>query len=190
MRLGIDLDNTLADYSAPLQRLCRAYGVNSTDQDSKLALRGHLRRAGREDEWTRLQGELYGPLMEEARPFAGVEDFLARAAASGVACCVVSHRTRHPFAGPPHDLHASARQWLQRLGPLEIYLEETKASKLGRIGRLGIAAFIDDLPELLGDPGFPGGVRPVLFDPSRHHKGSWTGEACASWAEVERLFLP
>lgn len=189
MRIGIDLDNTLADYATPLKRLCREHGIDPGGGDPKLALRGFLRAQGREPEWTQLQGELYGPLMEEARPFAGVEDFLARAAAAGVVCCVVSHRTRHPFAGPPHDLHAAARQWLQQLGALDIYLEETKALKLGRIGTLGLAAFVDDLPELLGDPGFPAGVRPVLFDPSGHHRDDWGGETCATWAEVGRLFL-
>ncbi len=192
MRIGIDLDNTLADYSAPLARLCREHGVKDGGADPKLALRDHLRRAGQEPEWTRLQGEIYGPLMAEARLYAGAADFLSRAATQGARCFVVSHRTRHPLAGQAYDLHESARRWLlaQGLGSTEIYLEETKSRKLARIAALGVEAFIDDLPELLGAPEFPVGARPILFDPARHHAEAWSGRSCSSWADLGKLLLP
>jgi hypothetical protein len=189
MRIGIDLDNTLADYAAPLARLCREYGVANGGTEPKLALRDHLRRAGREPEWTRLQGEIYGPLMAEARLYPGAADFLAQASAAGTSCVVVSHRTRHPIAGQGYDLHESARRWLADcgLGSIEIHLEETKALKLARISSLSLDVFIDDLPELLGDPAFPAGVEPVLFDPASHHHNSWEGRGAASWSAVSDL---
>jgi len=189
MRIGIDLDNTLADYAAPLARLCREYGVADCATEPKLALRDHLRRAGREPEWTRLQGEIYGPLMAEARLYPGAADFLAQGLGAGTSCVVVSHRTRHPIAGQSYDLHESARCWLADcgLGSIEIHLEETKASKLARISSLGLDVFIDDLPELLGDPAFPAGVEPVLFDPASHHRNSWGGRVVASWSALSDL---
>ena len=112
MRIGTDLDNTLADYGNVVRQMCRAHGIEPGEGDPKLALRSYLRAAGREPEWTALQGELYGPLMEGAEPFPGAVDFLASAASSGIECVVVSHRTRRPIAGQPHDLHASARAWV------------------------------------------------------------------------------
>jgi len=192
MRIGIDLDNTLADYSTPIARLCREYGVCSTGLNAKLTLREHLREHGREAEWTNLQGEIYGPLMPEARLFPGAAEFLSRAMGSGSECFVVSHRTRHPIAGQAYNLHQSARLWLQGqgLGDIAVYLEESKISKLTRIGSLGPDVFIDDLPELLGDRAFPVGVRPVLFDPARSHTADWIGQACASWSELTGLLLP
>jgi hypothetical protein len=46
---------------------------------------------------------------------------------------------------------------------------------------------VDDLPELLGDPAFPAGVRRILFDPGRLHAPPAGVVAAASWSEVARL---
>jgi hypothetical protein len=192
MRIGIDLDNTLADYTRPLVRLCAEYGVTPGLGDPKLALRGFLRGEGREPEWTRLQGEIYGRLMAEAQPFAGACDFLKSASAAGISCVVVSHRTRHPIAGQPHDLHEQARNWLRRAGfeGLPVYLEETKLAKVARIESLGVDVFIDDLPELLTDRSFPRGVRRFLFDPLGHHGTTFGLERVASWRDLSALLFP
>lgn len=192
LRVGIDLDNTLADYAAPLERLCREHSVPVGQGDPKLALRGFLRAAGREDEWTRLQGELYGPLMMEARPFPGIPDFLAAAERNGVSCFVVSHRTRTPIAGQPHDLHEAARGWLAShgLGSLQVHLEETKSAKLGRITSLDLGLFVDDLPELLCDPGFPPGVRRYLFDPRGEHASLQGVARVDSWEAMRQTVFP
>lgn len=192
LRVGIDLDNTLADYAAPLERLCREHDVPVGQGDPKLALRGFLRAAGREEKWTRLQGELYGPLMMEAQPFPGVAEFLAAAQCSGVSCCVVSHRTRNPIAGQAHDLHAAARGWLAShgFGSLPVHLEETKSAKLCRIASLGLGLFVDDLPELLCDPGFPPGVRRFLFDPRGAHARSEGIERVDSWEAMRQAVFP
>lgn len=183
MRIGLDLDNTLADYASPLARLCREHGIDAGEGDPKLALRGFLRAAGREPEWTMLQGELYGPLMTEARAFPGAAEFTAAAARAGATCVVVSHRTRTPIAGQAHDLHASARSWLAAhgFGGLEVHLEETKQAKLGRIAALRLDVFVDDLPELLLDPAFPRGVRRILFDPRSEHAVAAGLERVDSW---------
>jgi hypothetical protein len=68
-----------------------------------------------------------------------------------------------------------------------VFFEETKAGKLARIAALGCRAFVDDLPELLGDPAFPAGVRRILFDPGRLHAPPAGVVAAASWSEVARL---
>jgi len=36
--------------------------------------------------------------------------------ASEIPVFIISHRTRHPFIGEPHDLHAAALSWLERQG--------------------------------------------------------------------------
>lgn len=185
MRIGIDLDNTLADYSAPLLRLCALHGVRPGG-DPKLALREHLRGAGRESEWTRLQGEIYGPLMAEALLFPGAADFLRRSLAAGCECFIVSHRTRRPISGEAHDLHSSARHWLRAVGlaNVPVYFEESKSAKVGCIRSLGVNCFIDDLPELLSDSAFPEGVRRLLFDPGNQHADSTAWRRCSSWHSV------
>ena len=189
MRIGIDLDNTLADYRRPLERLCASHGLPGSPADPKLALREELRSRGEEREWTRLQGELYGPLMREAELFAGAADTIRQWKAAGSEVCVVSHRTQHPIVGEKHDLHAFARRWIdeQKLDVAVLFFEETKEAKVTRIGSLRCDVFIDDLPEILLHPGFPAATRRILFDPGRSHPSRPGLQSAGSWADVAVL---
>jgi hypothetical protein len=192
MRIGIDLDNTLADYTRPFSRLCTEYGVDPQGQSHKNALRELLRSTGRKAEWTRLQGEIYGGGMAEATLARGAREFLARAACFGIDCFVVSHRTRRPISGGCHDLHGCARTWLSEAGleSLPTFLEESTSLKLRRIRLLRLTVFIDDLPEFLREAEFPTGVRRILLL-------SGGASACVapdlesgSWEELGRRLLP
>lgn len=189
MRIGIDLDNTLADYRRPLERLCVSHGLPESPADPKLALREALRSRGGEREWTLLQGELYGPLMREAELFAGAADTIHQWKSAGCEVCVVSHRTKHPIVGEKHDLHAFARRWIdeQRLDVADLFFEETKEAKLTRIRSLRCDVFIDDLPEILLHPGFPAATRKILFDPGLSHPSHPDLQSARSWAEVAAL---
>lgn len=179
MRIGIDLDNTLVCYDQLFWRLAVERGwIASTIPARKELVRDELRRLGRESDWTLLQGEVYGSRMCEATPFPHALEALQDFHRRDSFVCVVSHRTKVPFAGPSADLHAAARDWLESQGFIDqsatglsqatVFLETTKTEKLARIESLGLDYFIDDLPELLLDPAFPVGVRRVLFDPHRH----------------------
>lgn len=171
MKVGIDLDNTLADYSRPLTRLCLEHGIPVASGHPRKLLREEIGRRGCEADWTRLQGMLYGPWMQEAELAPGFRGFLERATLAGATCLIVSHRTRVPLLGEPHDLHAAARAWLASVGleACTAHLEETRAAKIQRIASLQLDVFIDDLPQVLDDPGFPAGTRRILFDPAHQH---------------------
>lgn len=189
MKIGIDLDNTLADYRRPLERLCASHGLPGSPADPKLALREELRSRGEEEEWTRLQGELYGPLMQEAELFAGAADTIREWRAAGCEVCVVSHRTKHPIIGEKHDLHAFARHWIEerQLDVAALFFEETKKAKLTRIESLRCDVFVDDLPEILLHPEFPAATRKILFDPGLSHPSHPDLRSAKSWAEVAVL---
>jgi hypothetical protein len=174
--IGIDFDNTLVCYDEVFGRVAVEQGlVPPHAATSKTAIRDHLRALGQEDRWTELQGTIYGPRMMDAPPFPGVVEFFAACRAAGMPVAIVSHRTRFPYLGERHDLHAAARDWLARHGfhdpagiglPVErVFFEETKEAKLARIADVGCTHFIDDLPELLAHPLFPADVRRILFDP-------------------------
>lgn len=199
MRIGIDLDNTIVCYDELFHRVAVREGLApATCPTDKQAVRDFLRAAGREDDWTRLQGLMYGHSMQEAVPFAGVAEFLRAADRQRAEVHIVSHRTRRPYLGPPTDLHQAARDWLERHGLLDttrgglpqerVFLEETLEGKLRRIADLKLDVFIDDLPELLLHAAFPAGVRRICFDPmGRCHEERL--ERVGSWAELTpRLF--
>lgn len=198
MRLAIDFDNTIVSYDDVFWQAAVECGLvaDSAPVLDKTALRDQLRSEGCELAWTELQGYVYGPGMRLARPFPGVVAFFEMCRARGVPVAIISHRTRRPFAGPPHDLHAAARRWLDDTGfrggriglrDDEIWFEETKAAKLERIATWGATHAVDDLPELLGLPEWPGSTTPILFDPNGAHVG--TLQRASSWEELRKLLL-
>lgn len=198
MRLGVDFDNTIVSYDTVFQRVARDRGlIPGTVPASKQAVRNYLRANGKEEDWIRLQGAVYGPAMGHAQPFDGVFETIGALKAAGVEVFVISHRTRHPFRGPQHDLHAAARQWLETaalasaLDQDRIFFELTKEAKLDRIFRCGCTHFIDDLPEFLGLPDFPAGVERILFDPDgAHDAGGIVFPSYASWHAIRERLLP
>jgi hypothetical protein len=200
MLVGLDFDNTIVRYDRLFHRLAVERDLIPANLPAtKRCVRNFLRSAGREDDWTALQGTAYGPRITEAEPFPGVKEFLARCLAARVEVVVVSHKTRHPYIGTAHDLHAAAQTFLHAhgfyqtsatgLSPDRVYLELTLGAKLVRIGALGCDAFVDDLPELLAEPGFPTHVRKVLFDPADVHTDRAEYARATSWARLEEVLL-
>jgi hypothetical protein len=198
MRIGIDFDNTIACYDGVFHAAALERGLIPANLASdKNAVRDFLNSDGRADEFTELQGYVYGARMELASPYPGFGEFVASARQAGHDLFIVSHKTRHPILGPKHDLHAAARGFLVERGlvgaghgqidPANVFFELTKEAKVARIAALGCEAFIDDLPEIFASPDFPGTARRILFDPvdqftdlARQRKL----DLCGSWTDI------
>jgi hypothetical protein len=199
MRIGIDFDNTLIDYDGVFVAAARQRGlIGPKGPRSKRAVRDAIRRLPEgELTWQRLQGFVYGAGIRDAVPFTGAADFLARCAAAGVGVFIVSHKTRYGHHDPARiDLREAARQWMGTRGMLargirageggaipadHVFFEDDRQRKLARIGALGCTHFIDDLEEVFADPGFPAGVRRILFAAS----GATCCDAhCKDWLQV------
>ena len=195
MILGIDFDNTLVSYDAIFHRVALERGlIPSGLPMTKTAVRDHLRATGREPLWTEMQGYVYGPRLADAEPFPGVKAFFAACRAQGVPVFIISHKTRHPCLGDEHDLHAAARNWLDKHGfhdaedaalpASHVFLEVTKLDKINRIAECGCTHFIDDLPELLTAPQFPSNVERFLFDPQCHYESLAEIKNVSNWSEL------
>lgn len=200
MVFGLDFDNTIVCYDDLFHRAALDLGlIPATLPSGKGLVRDYLRREEREDDWTRLQGHVYGVTIRDAPMFPGVLDFLAMCRDRRVEVFIVSHKTRHPVLGDPHDLHGAAHDWLDAHGFYEtartglsrerVSFELTKRQKLERIGWLGCSHFVDDLPEFLLEPGFPSRVERILFDPYRRHIESKALLRAESWPDVG-AFVP
>jgi len=178
MRIGLDFDNTIVCYDQAIALLAEElFELPVEVPRTKIGLRDHLRAAGREPEWTAFQGELYGPSMRYAQPYDGAIATMQQLVATGHELVIISHRSRRPYAGPPHDLHAAARTWvadrLQSAGlfgaagdEAQVHFLGTRDQKVEMITHLGCEAFLDDLPEVLSAPGFPAATSGILFDPA------------------------
>jgi hypothetical protein len=198
MVIGVDFDNTIVCYDELFHRVAVEQGlIPASVPATKREVRNYFEERGEGDVWTVLQGHVYGIRMPDAVAFPGALEFFRRCVESGLPVCIISHKTRYPALGPPHDLHEAARRWLEAQGFFDpariglsrdrVYFELTQQEKVERIAQVGCSYFIDDLPEVLTKPGFPAGVRRVLFDPHREHDADAGFSHTSSWSEIERL---
>ena len=196
MRIGIDFDNTIVCYDRLFHAVALEKGLIPPElPPSKGKIRDYLRQARREDDWTEMQGYVYGPRMAEAEPFRGVLEFLVACLEKEIDICIISHKTRYPYRGHKYDLHASALDWLAKQGVFDAeriglprdraFFELTKRDKLRRIDSTACTHFVDDLPEFLGEDEFPRGVRRMLFDPNGIHGDETRFARFSSWEEIE-----
>jgi len=195
MRIGIDFDNTIVCYDEVFYLTALEKGLIPFQLSrTKLAVRNYLRAQGQEEEWILLQGLVYGPSMKHAVAFPGCKNFFDQSNAHKISLAIISHKTRNPERGPPHDLHQSARLWLQNnkflFQPtffIPTYFELTRAEKIRRIIALKCTIFIDDLPEFLLEAELPPFLRRILFDPHNQYTEWCTTERCTSWDMISCL---
>jgi hypothetical protein len=183
MRIGIDFDNTIACYDGVFHAAALERGLIPPELGrDKNSVRDHLNANGGKDDFTELQGYVYGARMDLVALYPGFAEFVVAAHRIGHDLFIVSHKTTHPILGPRYDMHAAAREFLaarglvgpapEQIEPPRVFFESTKDAKTARAAALRCDMFIDDLPEILAMPGFPTGMRRILFDPDNRFAGA------------------
>jgi hypothetical protein len=199
VRIGLDLDNTLACYEKLFLDEAKTLKlVPSTWQGTKHAVRERVKRApGGDQNWQFLQGRVYGPRMKEAQLFPGVARFLIRCRLRGHKVFIVSHKTEFGhFDSTRTPLRKAASTWLAAKGffrQSRFGLEErnvffcgTREQKVQKIRDLELDVFVDDLIEVFQEEGFPE-IQKILFNSQLSTDGSAT--FCVSWGETEEAVL-
>jgi hypothetical protein len=199
MRVGLDLDNTLAAYDRLFALAAGERGyLSAAAARDKEGVREAVRALpDGERKWRRLQAAVYGPLMAEAELAPDARGALRSLREAGAELCIVSHKSRHAAEDESgFDLREAALAWLRARGffdelglsVAEVFFEDDRAGKLARIATLGCTHFVDDLVEVLGDPNFPSGVDRLLYAPrGGRAEGPW--RRCATWTEVGDAIL-
>jgi hypothetical protein len=196
MRLGFDFDNTLISYDLLFHRVALDKGLIHKDLlKQKKAVRDYMRDMGAEDEWTRLQGEVYGGRILEAEPFIGMMPTIKVLAAKKIPMYIVSHKTKTPYLGEPWDLHSAARGWLKKHGFFnsdglawskgQVFFELTMQEKIERIVSLGCTHYVDDLPEILEM--LPRHIVKILFTPNQCIKIQDNWSYLSSWQDLPKI---
>ena len=197
MRIGLDFDNTIACYDGVFHAAALARGLIPADLPThKTSVRDYLDGSGRKQDFTELQGYVYGARMDLAQVFPGFMDFVDAACAQGHDLFVVSHKSATPLAGPAYDLRAAAKTFMvdrglltpDRIDQSRILFEATQAEKISRIATLCCDVFIDDLPDVLLNADFPAATRAILFDPDSVHIESPLSRV-SSWTEAAARIL-
>lgn len=157
--IGLDFDNTLVDYAEAFRAEAAKFELGGASTKTEIRDRLRLRHGG-EIVWQKLQARVYGPGIKHARLMNGARAFLDECIRREVPLAIVSHKSRYAAQDPGGvDLRQAAREWLahQDLGIAHdnVFFEETREAKLGRIRSLECRYFVDDLTEVLLDPRFP-----------------------------------
>lgn len=196
MRIGIDFDNTLADYTGVFHSVALSLGwIDDRVGMSKNAVKQYFFKQQRERVWTELQGIVYGREIHRARLYSGAAQTIRHWLQQGHEVFVVSHKTRFPVIGERQDLHACALQWLcthelvgereEQIDVERVFFQQTREQKIGMISELGLGVFIDDLPEVFSEPSFPSRTKQILFDPDAHHGSlGQVDRVVSSWDQV------
>ncbi|MFT2111655.1 hypothetical protein [Marinomonas sp. 2405UD68-3] len=177
MIIGIDFDNTIADYTGAFHHVGMKLGwlpkeVGQTKEDVK----AYFINTGNEPKWTELQGIVYGKEINLAKPYLGCLKTLQQLKAQGYTLKLVSHKTKYPIIGEKVDFHIAATNWLKSNHFLDkydspfiqkdLFFNETEELKISLIRQLQCDIFIDDLQSILCHPSFPLGCKKVWFNNS------------------------
>lgn len=190
MLVGLDFDNTIVSYTESIAPLAKeVFRLPQRLELTKLSLRDFLRSEGREEDWIKFQGLMYGPGMKYAKPYRNAISIMNSLSLRGHTLAIISHRSRYPYSGDKYDLHGYALDWLNKHIVDEVHIEaskifflETKQEKLLKIKELRCDVFLDDLTSVLEDKDFPIGTRGVLFSP--HRQQQYSGKMIMDWDEM------
>jgi hypothetical protein len=168
--IGIDLDNTIAIYDNLIRNQVNLLKV-PLEYKSKKEIADYLRDSDSEEEWTKLQGLIYGPLMEYAEVANGFLYTLKKLIDDDFEIIIISHRTRYSQYDGLYDLHYFANKWIEKniiskIGKNKIkniIFAETIESKVNYISIENITYFIDDLPKVLNHINFPKTAKKILY---------------------------
>ncbi|SMF30341.1 hypothetical protein [Desulfovibrio gilichinskyi] len=177
MRIGIDLDNTIIKYDKLFHDVALSKKlVGSLSLVNKRVIRDEIRLLHGDEEWQKLQVEVYGNSVGQAELMTGVYDFLLSLKRAGHSFQIVSHKTQYPNYGNSNvDLRKKALFFLSENGffsenglsmsTKDVFFLSTRSEKVKKISELNHSIFIDDLEEVFSDPDFPNGVTKILFSP-------------------------
>ncbi len=184
LRIGVDLDNTLIDYSKLFTSVGREMGVLPVEfEGDKQAVRDWLRQMEEtgEQAWQRLQAEVYGRAILSAPMYEGALTFIEHSLSLGYEVMIISHKT--PYAAQDlqkrFHLQKQAMKWIEQQlnvgcqGVFQwqknVFFLETRAAKVSQISTCGCDIFIDDLLAVLQDAQFPQTTQKYWFSPANEY---------------------
>ena len=197
MKVGVDFDNTLIDYDDLMYDVAlRRDLVDNSIPRSKKGIRDAIRGLPNgEIEWQKVQGEVYGPRIMDARLIDGVLDFFIFCKTHKIKAHIVSHKTAYAgYDETQTNLRKSAIDWMtanrffdEKLSPLthqDVFFESTRREKIMRISSLDCTHFVDDLEETFLENYFPDDVVKILYNPHLEKTSCRKVTEVTSWKDI------
>ena len=154
MRVGIDLDNTIINYSKVFLKICNKYNLKINKENPKVKLKTYLRKNISERKWTETQGKVYGKEILNANIFQNFNSFIRFAKKNNIDITIISHKSKYPILGKKINLHLKALQFFKKINlklikNQNIYFENSLKNKIEKIRECECDYFIDDLLDVL-----------------------------------------
>jgi len=199
MLIGLDFDNTLANYDSVFAIEAKKQDLVSSEwQGSKKDLKNKLHSIQNGDKlWQKIQGQVYGPSMHMARLFPSVARFLLLCKLHKHTIFIVSHKTKYGHFDPTKTLlREAALNWMKdqgffdegkfKLSKENVFFETTREEKVKRITSLNLDVFVDDLEEVFAEVNFPD-IKKILF--SNTVKKNYHSMAYDNWSDITDCIL-
>ncbi len=196
MIIGFDFDNTIIDYSNSFKILAKKKKYNKINSNlDKNSLKDFLIKNKKQNEWTIIQGEVYGKYITRAELYKGFIKLFRYLLKKNIKIFIVSHKTKYPYLGKKINLRKEARKWIQKniiyknkifnFSMKNVYFENSIEKKINRIVKLKCNIFIDDLPQILNL--LPKNIIKFLFNPNAKKKIKENYKTIESWAKFYDL---
>tara|TARA_B100001063_G_scaffold227750_1_gene238525 strand:- start:21 stop:632 length:612 start_codon:yes stop_codon:yes gene_type:complete len=182
IKIGIDFDNTIVNYEDSFHEEAvkrKIFTKNQRKKNSKEILKNKLISKNKEEEWTTIQGIVYGKKMLRAKPYKNSINFINKFCdKKNFELFIVSHKTLYPIIGEKINLHKISKNWIKKkkifknkkIGWIKkhVFFLKTKEEKIKKIVQLKCDYFIDDLEEILKK--LPKKIKKIHFDPYKKSK--------------------
>jgi hypothetical protein len=196
IRIGIDFDNTIANYDRLFSAVAKKLKINLDKYPLKKELikKEIFKNKNGLRIWQKLQGKVYGEFISGAKIFEGVRKFIVHCNIKKYELFIVSHKTRFGhYDKKKFSLRDEALQWMQSQNIIgknldnikkeNIFFFSTRKKKIQFIKKLKLNFFIDDLSEVLLDKNFPKNTKKILLSENFHKN-----LICAqNWFHIDKI---
>jgi hypothetical protein len=173
-RIGLDLDNTIIDYSRPAREYAKQKNIQNISNLQDLRLQ--LKQKSNPDEWIQAQSWIYTEGLKVADVAKGFNEFIDYTKLMNKKVFVISHKSE--FAAWPskgNSLREPAIYWLEKnlsfvdlVLNQNLFFEDSQEAKIRKIVELKCNVFVDDLPEILQSNQLPSEIYKILIGRTKH----------------------
>jgi len=176
MRIGIDFDNTIANYDNVFKKTSAKYKlINHLWVGNKKQLKKEIiKKTKNEEVWKKIQGKVYGKYMHLSKLNLDFDNFLLRSRLKGIDVFIVSHKTIYGHYDKEKILlRKVAMKWMHNqrffnkhfygLDSKNIFFEKSIQDKIKRINKLKLDYFVDDLNLILTHKLFSKKTKKILY---------------------------
>ena len=194
IKLGIDLDNTIISYDDLIHNLAKKKFSKiklSKNTKSKKIIKNKIIKFYNNDQWTKLQGIIYGEKILEAKLFSNFKEAIQKLK-NEFEIFIISHKTNKAAIGKDINLRSAAKKFLKKndisfcknelINKNKILFASTQKEKIKLIKNKGIDIFIDDLDIVL--QALPNQIKKMHFS-----KKKYKFENFYDWKKITQILL-